>query len=167
MKAFALPSFSEGFIRLNVTGRDGAGIVRPEEYAKTCDEIECLLREVRNARTGSPIFRKAMRSRTSGLEEGPTLPDPDLLVLWTPEPADVVDTPFGRVGPIPFNRSGSHVERGFILASGPGIPVSGTIADAKAVDLAPTILSLLRVSVPAYMDGRPLFSNVAESTVVS
>ena len=66
---------------------------------------------------------------------------------------------------IPFNRSGSHVERGFILASGPGIPVSGTIADAKAVDLAPTILSLLGVPVPRYMDGRPLFSDVADAVV--
>ena len=162
MKAFALPSFSEGFIRLNVRGRDAAGVIGPDEYPATCDEIERLLREVRNARTGSPMFRKMMRSRTSALEEGSTLPDPDLLVLWTPEPADVVDTPFGRIGPIPFNRSGSHVERGFILATGPGVPVSGAVPEARAVDLAPTILSLLGVPVPSYMDGRPLFTDVGE-----
>jgi predicted AlkP superfamily phosphohydrolase/phosphomutase len=165
MKAFALPSFSEGFIRLNVRGRDAAGVIGPDEYPATCDEIERLLREVRNARTGSPMFRKMMRSRTSALEEGSTLPDPDLLVLWTPEPADVVDTPFGRIGPIPFNRSGSHVERGFILATGPGVPVSGAVPEARAVDLAPTILSLLGVPVPSYMDGRPLFTDVRERAV--
>ena len=140
-------------------------IIDPDEYAATCDEIERLLREVRNARTGSPMFRKMMRSRTSALEEGSTLPDPDVLVLWTPEPADVVDTPFGRIGPIPFNRSGSHVERGFILATGPGVPVSGAVPEARAVDLAPTILSLLGVAVPSYMDGRPLFRDAGERAV--
>ena len=52
---------------------------RPDAVPATCDEIERLLRQVRNARTGSPMFRKMMRSRTSALEEGPTLPDP---ICW-------------------------------------------------------------------------------------
>jgi predicted AlkP superfamily phosphohydrolase/phosphomutase len=158
MKAFALPSFSEGYVRLNVRGRERDGVIEPADYSRVCDEIETLLGQVRNARTGSPMLRKVLRSRVSALDMDPKLPDPDLLVLWTPEPADAVDTPFGRIGPLPFNRSGSHVERGFLLASGTGIPVASTLPDPQAIDLAPTILSLLDVRPPDYMEGKPLFS---------
>jgi predicted AlkP superfamily phosphohydrolase/phosphomutase len=163
MKAFALPSFSEGYVRLNVRSREGNGIVDPADYARVCDEVEALLRQVRNARTGSPMVRDIMRSRTAPGDADPKLPDADLLVLWTAEPADVVDTPFGRIGPLPFQRTGSHVERGFVLASGPGIPVGETLTAAHALDLAPTILSMAGAPVPAYMEGKPLFAFEADA----
>ena len=156
MKAFALPSFSEGYVRLNVRGRERDGIVDPADYRGTCDEIEALLHQMRNPRTGSPLVRKVMRSRTTAQEGDPKLPDPDLLILWTAEPADIADTPFGRIGPMPFQRSGSHVERGFLLASGPDLPSVVTSAEPHALDLAPTLLSLLDVPVPAYMEGKAL-----------
>ena len=157
MKGFALPSFSEGYVRLNVRGRERDGVVDPADYSRMCDEVEELLGQMRNARTGSPMLRKVMRSRASALDMDPKLPDPDLLVLWTSEPADVVDTPFGRIGPVPFNRSGSHVERGFLLASGRDIPTRAAFSNPQGIDLAPTILSLLDVPVPDYMEGKPLF----------
>lgn len=158
MKAFALPSFSEGYVRLNVRGRERDGVVDPADYAAVCGEVEALLGQVRNARTGSPMLRSIMRSRPSALATGERYPDADLLVLWTADPADVVDTPFGRIGPMPFNRSGSHVERGFLLASGPGIPVGAAPTEPHALDLAPTILTLMGAPVPAYMEGKPLFA---------
>jgi predicted AlkP superfamily phosphohydrolase/phosphomutase len=158
MKAFALPSFSEGYVRLNVRGRERDGIIDPADYSATCDRIESLLEQVRNPRTGSPMVQKIMRPRRSALETATNLPDADLLVLWTAEPADVVDTPFGRIGPLPFQRSGSHVERGFLLACGPGLSPSGALTDAHALDLAPTLLSLLESPVPNYMEGRQLFA---------
>lgn len=158
MKAFALPSFSEGYVRLNVRGRERDGIVEPADYVRTCDEIEALLRQTRNARTGSPLVRKIMRSRRTADEHDPKLPDPDLLILWTGEPADLADTPFGRIGPMPFQRTGSHVERGFLLASGPGIALVRAGANAHALDLAPTILSLMDAPVPSYMEGKPLLA---------
>jgi predicted AlkP superfamily phosphohydrolase/phosphomutase len=158
MKAFALPSFSEGYIRLNVRGRERDGIVEPSDYDRVCDEIEALLRATRNARTGAPMVRQVMRGRTTAADRDPKLPDADLLVLWTAEPADVVDTPLGRIGPVPFQRTGSHVERGFLLASGPGLSEWPIAADAHALDLAPTLLGLMGVAVPEYMEGKPLFA---------
>lgn len=161
MKAFALPSFSEGYIRLNVRGRERDGIVDPSDYSRVCDEIDVLLRQVRNARTGSPLARKIVRASALTDARDPKLPDSDLLVLWAPEPADVVDTPCGRIGPMPFQRTGSHVERGFVLASGPDIPIGLSLGGTPhALDLAPTILSLMGVAVPAYMEGKPLFGQV-------
>jgi predicted AlkP superfamily phosphohydrolase/phosphomutase len=165
MKAFALPSFSEGYVRLNVRSRERNGLVDPADYSRVCDEIEALLRQVRSARTGAPMVRDIMRSRRSATDPDAKLSDADLLVLWTAEPADVVDTPFGRIGPVPFQRSGSHVERGFLLASGPGIPVGQALGEAHALDLAPTILSLIGASVPPYMEGKPLFASSPQPAV--
>ena len=158
MNAFALPSFSEGYVRVNVRGRERNGIVEPADYGRVCDEVEALIRGMRNARTGMPLVRKIMRSRESAEEGDPRLPDPDLLILWAAEPADVVDTPRGRIGPMPFQRTGSHVERGFLLASGPGLKNRTLASDAHALDLAPTILALMGASVPTYMEGRALFA---------
>jgi predicted AlkP superfamily phosphohydrolase/phosphomutase len=159
MKAFALPSFSEGYLRLNVRGRERDGVVDPADYRRTCDEIEALLRQVRNPRTGSPMVRKVVRCRASVDERDPKMPDPDLVVLWTPEAADVVDTPVGRIGPAPFRRTGSHVERGFLLASGSGIPLGLRVKEPHAIDLTPTILSMMAAPIPAHIEGKPLFEH--------
>lgn len=158
MKAFALPSFSEGYIRINLRGRERDGIVAPEDYDRVCDEVEALLRGMRDARTGTPMVQRVVRPRTDATRDDPKLPDPDLLVLWTAQPTDVVDTPCGRIGPVPYQRTGSHVERGFLLASGPGIDDASVPQDAHALDLAPTILSLMDAPLPAHLEGRPLFN---------
>ena len=156
MRAFALPSFSEGYVRINLRGREQHGVVAPEDYARVCDEIEALVREVRDARTGACMVADVLRPRGGVSDDDAKLPDADLLILWTPQPADVVDTPCGRIGPVPFQRTGSHVARGFLMASGPGMEDGVLPPDAHALDLAPTILSLLDAPVPAYMEGRAL-----------
>lgn len=161
MKAFALPSFSEGYVRVNLRGRERDGIVDPADYARVCDEIEALLAETRDARTGRPLAAKVMRTRDDPLSSDPRLPDADLLILWAPHPVDVIESPLGRIGPMPFQRTGSHVERGFLLAAGPGIPQEASAAEAHAMDLAPTILGLAGAPIPSYMMGRPLFAEAS------
>ena len=143
MKAFALPSFSEGYVRINLRGRESAGIVAPADYSRVCDEVETLLHGMRDARTGAPLVADILRPRSGAAADDPKLPDPDLLVLWSARPTDIVDTPCGRIGPMPFQRTGSHVARGFLLGSGPALPRGALPADAHALDLAPTILSLM------------------------
>ena len=39
MRAFALPSFYDGRVRVNVRGRAGGGLVGPEDYAAVLDEV--------------------------------------------------------------------------------------------------------------------------------
>jgi hypothetical protein len=157
MKAFALPSFSEGYVRINLAGREPNGVVRPGDYDRVCAEITAILRDLRDARSGRPLVRDVMRTRQSPDENGPTLPDADLIVSWQPLTTDVVDSPtLGRIGPVPFYRAGSHVERGFIMLNGPGIPAGSTIPPGHSLDLAPTILSLMGVPLPSQFDGTPL-----------
>jgi predicted AlkP superfamily phosphohydrolase/phosphomutase len=74
MEAFALPSFSEGYVRLNVRGRERDGIVDPADFGRTADEVE---------------------------------------------------------------------------------------AEPRGIDVAPTILALMDVPIPSYIDGKPLIERVA------
>lgn len=158
MKAFALPSFSEGYIRINVKGREPNGIVEPEDFGKTVDEIVAALGQLKDARTGVPMVRKIERMRTDPLHADPTLPDADIVVGWQEEYAtDTVESPLvGRIGPLPHFRAGSHRSQGFIVATGPGIPAGVTLPQGHALDMAPTLLSLMGAPIPQHLEGRPL-----------
>jgi predicted AlkP superfamily phosphohydrolase/phosphomutase len=161
MKAFALPAFADGHIRINLQGRERYGIVSPADYEALCEELTAILQQLKNARTGEPLVSKVVRTRRYPTEdqEGTRLPGPDLVVLWNKagSPADVADSPdFGRIGPFPHARPGGHRSTGFLLAKGPGISPGSISPDAQGVDIAPTILKLLDAPIPDYLDGNPL-----------
>jgi predicted AlkP superfamily phosphohydrolase/phosphomutase len=158
MKAFALPSYSEGYIRINLAGREPQGIVTADDYDAVCQEITDELHQLTDGRTGQPMVREVIRTRTTPLDANPHLPDADLIVLWQEEHAtDVVDSPgLGRVGPVPYLRTGSHRARGFLLAQGPGIAAGSDLPLGHALDLAPTLLDLMDAPVPSHWQGRPL-----------
>ncbi|MGJ3253842.1 MAG: alkaline phosphatase family protein [Elainellaceae cyanobacterium] len=157
MQAFAIPSFSEGYIRINLAGREPDGIVAPDDYETLCNSLTHELKQLVNARTGKPVVKTVIQPRLSAGDRHPKRPDADLIVIWSDEPADVVDHPkFGRIGPVPYRRTGSHRGRGFLIATGPGIEPQSTLPEKHAVDLAPTILHLMGVPIPDYFDGTPI-----------
>ena len=163
MKAFALPSFSEGYIRINLEGREPNGIVPPEEYNALCAELTEQLYQLKNARTGESVVKNIIRTRQSCAEDDLHLPGADLVVVWAEQPADVVDHPkFGRIGPVPYRRTGSHRARGFVTIKGEGITPGSTLPESHGVDLAPTILELMGAPIPEYMDGKPLLNIVSQ-----
>lgn len=165
MKAFALPGFADGHIRINLKERERDGIVMVDEYDALCEELSQTLLDLKDARTGQPIVKKVVRTRQSALDNDPTLPPWDLAVLWHEQMVDVVDSPdFGRIGPIPFFRAGSHWERGFLFAQGPGITPSSKLPVCEAIDLPPTILNLMGSPIPDYFEGKVLFNSVAGNT---
>ncbi|NET50411.1 MAG: hypothetical protein F6K09_17280 [Merismopedia sp. SIO2A8] len=158
MKAFALPSFSEGYIRINLKGRDAQGIVEPSEYDALCDEIIEALHQMKDARTGQPMAQRVVRTRQNPLDDDPKLPDADIVVIWQEETvADAVDTAdLGRIGPVPLLRTGSHRADGFIVAQGNGIEAGSSIETGHSLDLAPTLMQLMDAPLPDYLDGKPL-----------
>jgi len=166
MDAFALPSFSEGYVRLNVKGRERAGRIDPSDYDRACDAVIGQLRLLRNARTGEPLVRDVVRTRADAFRpgrEGTRPSDADLIVMWTDRPADVVDHPAaGRIGPVPFKRSGSHVHRGFFMARGPQVAPGTRLPQAHALDLAPTILASMGAPLPPHFEGAPILARDAE-----
>ena len=165
MTAFALPSFSNGYVRVNLRGREPNGIVDPVDYNKVLDEVSEHLRALINPRTGKSVVEHLIRTRQSAEDRDPKLPDADMVVTWDREPADVVDSPaFGRIGPVPFRRGGSHTAAGFVAVGGPGIP-QGQLQLGHAVDLAPTILHLMGAPIANHFDGTSLFNRPGEMTM--
>lgn len=157
MKAFYLPGFSDGYIRINVKGRDAQGVVAADEYHAVCDEIIQELRKLVDPRTGKPVLKDVVRTRQDPMDANPKLPDADLVATWEDFAVDVVDSPtYGRIGPVYYNRSGAHRSRGFVTIQGPGIRAGEQLAPAHAVDLAPTILRMMGAPLPAHLDGKPL-----------
>lgn len=163
MKAFALPSFSEGYIRINLKGREPQGIVDPADYDAVCDEISEKLSQMKDARTGEPMVKEIVRTRSSATDSGPKLPDADLVVIWQDKYAtDVVESPeIGRIGPVPYNRTGSHRSDGFLVVKGSEIQAGAPLPDGHSLDLAPTLLALLGAPIPEYFDGKPLLQKLA------
>ena len=159
MRAFALPSFSEGYVRINLMGREASGIVPQGEYEAVCHELEEHLHQLRDARTGRPVVREVVRTRNGPGRDDPRLPDADLIVCWASDPVDVVDSPtVGRMGPVPFGRTGSHLNRGFVAVRGPAVAAGSRLPDGKVIDVAPTVLDLVGAAPPMALDGRSLLA---------
>lgn len=157
MKAFALPGFSDGNIRINLKGREVNGLVDPSKYDSLCNEIEKLLYGLTDARTGKPVVKKVVRTRQSSDQDESKLPHGDLNVVWSDAFTDVVDSPeIGRIGPVYYNRTGGHRNRGFFMAKGPGISPGSSLNSGGAVDVGATLLNLMGAEIPSHFDGKPL-----------
>jgi predicted AlkP superfamily phosphohydrolase/phosphomutase len=160
MKAFALPAFTDGHVRINLKGREPQGLVSSSEYAPVCGEVTALLKRLRDGRTGELLVDEVYRTRSSAEKDNPKLPYADLVVCWHNQPVDVLDSPdVGRIGPLPFYRTGGHNPEGFLLACGPGIEPGGELPEGRAVDLAPTVLRLLHMAIPPHYPGRSLLGS--------
>lgn len=165
MRAFAVPSYSDGYIRINLKGRERDGIVEPEDYERTLQEVTEMLLNVRDTRKGERLITDVYRTRNGPFDNRPNLPEADLVVLFDERecPADTVHHPdLGRVGPIPFNRSGGHTSAGFFLGKGPSI-AAGTDVSGDILDIPTTLLSMMGAPVPDYMQGDLLRFGVLET----
>jgi len=160
MRGFSLPSYSDGYVRLNIKGRDKGGLVAPEDYHTTCDEIIKMVMGYRCARTGLPLVNKVIRPRSDALASDPKLPDADIVFSWSGGGAtDTVESDeYGQIGPTPFFRTGDHTTNGFFLAKGPGIEGGRELSEGVAIDFAPTIIKRTGAAIPSYMRGRDLLA---------
>ena len=154
MAYFVLPSFSDLHVRINVTGRERDGIVAPEDYAATCDEVERVLRACRSHRTGAPLVAQVVRTHGDDPFAEVAIAA-DVVVSWA-EDTDVLEHPdVGVVGPYPAWRSGGHGARAFALVSGGDIG-PGTSSGADLVDLPATLLDLAGLAPHSPIDGTPM-----------
>lgn len=163
-RAFSPVSDTEGWVRINLKGREARGIVEPgAEYEALCAEITEGLKSFADSDTGEPVVRDVVRP--GSVFHGARVQDlPDLIVRWSDSPAAAhraVSAP--RYGTIPWptpgrnpeGRSGNHRPEGLLIAAGQDVR-RGPIVGARTLDLAPTILALLGQAVPDQMEGRPL-----------
>jgi predicted AlkP superfamily phosphohydrolase/phosphomutase len=162
MKAFALPSFYDGQVRINLEGREAWGVVGRAGYDSACDAVEALLRECRDTRTGDPIVAGIERTaRPDRL--GPS--EADLIITWAGAPLGFDHPVHGRIGPLPYRRPGGHTgDTGIVWLAGPGIR-PGDYGTRSAFDLVPTIVDLLGGAPGARLTGESFRRQVAPEPV--
>ncbi|HYB43262.1 MAG TPA: hypothetical protein VEL75_15895, partial [Candidatus Methylomirabilis sp.] len=154
MKAFALPTFGDARIRLNLKGRERDGVVDPAQYQAACQEVEDSIRACRDPRTGRPVVARTWRPR-AGAPMEPAGCDADIVLQWS-HAFDSFEHPrVGLIGPFPFRRTGGHTDRGFAFFSGAGI-APGDLGEWRAIDLPATLLALLDRQPERAMDGRAI-----------
>jgi predicted AlkP superfamily phosphohydrolase/phosphomutase len=157
-RAVAEAEWGQGWVRLNLRGREPLGTVEPgPEYDALCEEISDELRSLTNAETGAPAVAEV--ARTDAVFDGPHVGDlPDLVVRWNPD---------GLLRAVRHPRLGvfhedlrhlprsEHTGEGFLVAAGPSVR-AGATAEGHVADIAPTLLELMHAAIPDDMDGRPL-----------
>jgi hypothetical protein len=160
MRAFALPSFNPGVVRINLAGRERDGVVALDDYDATCDEIEAMIRSCVHPRTGRSIIAAVDRPRRSA----PMDPDGDvgdLVFRWAPDTLiDALEHPeLGLVGPVPAHRSGAHGSAGFLFVAKDGIE-AGDRGERPACDIPATLIALAGGRPTAYLDGRSVLDAI-------
>ena len=165
-KVFNMVADLQGYIRINLKGRESEGIVNEgKEYDDLCNQLIDGLYTFVDSETREPVIENIKRKdelfpKNTGFDNLP-----DLLVKWKDKPAahckKIVSPKFGEIewpmpGQNPDGRSGNHRPEGFLLAVGKNIKENSTIEKKHIIDLAPTILHLLNIQIPEEFDGKVL-----------
>ena len=157
-------------IWINLKGVKPQGIVDPGAYDALVTFIIEKLAELKDPRTGKPVINRVYRRNE--IFHGPFAHEgADLVLDWWSEdslfssqPSFPEDT--GKPALIirehrPSEKSewgGTHRLNGILIARGSGFRSGAEIANARLIDIAPTLLHLLGVPVPEDMDGKVLAS---------
>ncbi len=161
MPAFAIPSYYDGRIRINLAGRESKGIVSADQYAAVCNNTIEILNQCTNPLTGESVISAIHCPKRNPMDVGPT--EADIYVVWRSAPLGLCHPQFGSIGPIPYRRTGGHTgEYGFLFVEGPGV-VPGERGPASSFDVVPTVLDLLREKQSSRISGISLASSLAVS----
>jgi predicted AlkP superfamily phosphohydrolase/phosphomutase len=141
---------------LNVRGREPHGVIAPEEVEafsnRLCHEIEAIPDD-QGRPLGTQVFRpKDLYRSLNGVP-------PDLMVYfgglrWRSVGTvglGAVHTFENDTGPDDAN----HAEEGIVILAGPGVPAGRQWNDGQLMDVAPTLMRLAGMDVPADMQGKP------------
>jgi predicted AlkP superfamily phosphohydrolase/phosphomutase len=155
-KAYAQGNFGQIFI--NRKGRQPRGCVAPEDVRPVIDDLKARLKQLPHPETGEPLVEHVYEAEE--LYSGPHAHlAPDLTVVlgdWRYRTIGLYDFTTHQVISPAFGPTGDHRMEGVLVAAGPPFRAGATPEGATLLDIAPTILHLLGVPVPADMDGRVL-----------
>lgn len=152
-------SLSSQSIRINLKGREPEGSVEEGgEYDALRDRLSQELQEIRDDDTGERLVERVLKRED--IYFGDYVKNaPDLLVKM--KEGYCLQEGFGESLIMPAKqsialRSGDHRPDGVVFIRGEGIRKGAHIESAEIVDIAPTILYLMGLSVPGDMDGKVL-----------
>lgn len=154
-----------GQIRINVRGREPNGCIEPgPQYEQVVADVKERLSKLHDPKTGEQVIENIYHQ--SEIYTGDAAKDgPDILFL----PRRLEYFGFGEyefgdhrvVVPVDRGISGTHRMNGIGLAWGKPIR-AGKFEGARLEDLAPSILHLMDMPIPAHMDGRPLVETIRD-----
>ena len=155
MRAFALPSFYDGQIRLNLKGRESKGQFSVKQFDDVRREVVELLLACRDPRTGDKVVAD-IEYHESASPFDIDSSAADITVVWQGSPLAFEHPELGLVGPLPYRRPGGHTgDRGVAWIHGAGLEAADH-GVYSAFDMVPTILDLLNQSVPDPVSGSSL-----------
>lgn len=162
-RAITVPNNRCGAIRLNLQGREPHGGVAPGPEADALvEELRRELLALEQPGSGERIVERVVTAEEAfGPDHHPNLPD--LIVVFRTDLGPLEACRSARVGTIaePIRRrstprTGDHTVESRLWALGPGLPAGARLPDGNVLDLAPTVLRLLDVPLPGWLDGTPL-----------
>jgi predicted AlkP superfamily phosphohydrolase/phosphomutase len=144
-----------GRVFLNVRGREANGLVSPEAYDQLLDELATGLVAITDPQ-GGHIHTQTFKPRET-YRECRGIP-PDLIVhfgdlYWRSVGSlghEDIYTFENDIGPDDAN----HAQHGIFILSDPRRKLGRAIAGVHVMDVAPTVLDLLGLPIPADMQGR-------------
>ncbi len=150
-KAFSVGS---GGIQINLKGREEEGCVEKKDYEKLREEIINILKDLRDPKTQKRAIKRVFKREE--IYSGDFVKDaPDIINLledgYKPELFSAKKDIFYDEG----IATGNHSLYGFFAFYGPSF-IYGIKKDCEIIDLAPTVLYLMDVPIPNFMDGKAL-----------
>jgi len=162
MRAFALPSYYDGRIRVNLAGREAQGRVPRWAYGLVLNSLERLLRATRDITTGAPVVRsieRPARRDPMALEETSA----DMIVVWNGAHLGFTHRRLGRIGPLPYQRPGGHTGgHGVAYLAGCGL-APGERGVRSSFDVVPTVFDLLGEAKPSHISGASLLPSAMQT----
>jgi len=159
--AFCRSTASMG-LRCNVAGRDPGGIVPPDRFGALRTELVEALEAVETPE-GEPVFERVYdRHAVHGVAVANERSAPDVVfrptdMVW--RISDVI-----RERPFATTREFNHIYDGLFVAAGTGID-PGEAVSPTATDVAPTVLGLLGIEPPDWMEGDVLRGAIPDASV--
>jgi predicted AlkP superfamily phosphohydrolase/phosphomutase len=146
-------------IVVNVRGRQAQGTVEPSDYESVRERIMRDVLQLKDPRTGDAVVTRVFKRED--LFTGEYVERAPDIIVWCHsmyKEGPLAEGPL--IGEVPHDElvqvPGSHDEKGILLARGPGIVPGSRITGANLIDMPPTILHAMELSVPSDMDGRVL-----------
>ena len=166
-----------GYIRLNVKGREREGTVEPSEIDTLCAELRDALMSFHDIESGAPVVEDVVRiDDVLGAEVPRRAVLPDLVVLWTrpasaQQSSGVTSRRFGEIrwpkgARFRSGRSGNHTHHGWFVATGPGLEAGRSAGTYDTIDLLPTAFEWLGAAQPDFFHGRPIAELTGRSVEV-
>jgi predicted AlkP superfamily phosphohydrolase/phosphomutase len=145
MRAFALPSFYDGQVRLNLAGREARGKIELQDYEAELKRLEVALHGLRDPYSNEPVVRSlSFPVADKPLDASET--ECDIKISWASGSIAMTHQDTGLIGPLPYRRTGGHTgETGFAALLNCGLrPGFGGVR--SSMDVSPTVANLAGVA---------------------